>query len=280
MRSIFAIVIALVVTGCNSCEECDSDAELIDVEGIWTIEGEGERAGCDDPELNGEFELGPSLKLAVEVFGPARPDLGTTPRDLSVGPDQEMGARDQGIDTDSQTTGDSAVDGLGDATPAEAGLVDSSASDTFTADSGAAADSAAADRGVADGGIDAPGGDLRSGDGAKDSAASDLDHGPGVDSASSRDSRPRRDAYVNPPGWNQQLFRARGGPSGFSLEGEATGTCISFETREESGPYGTVSYYFTGVIDKSGSSTSISGTFSSKDPRGCLVSGDFEVEIR
>ncbi len=270
MRSLLAVIISLAVTGCDSCETCDPDAELIDVEGIWTIEGDGERAGCDDPELNGEFELGPSLKLAVEVFGPVRSDVGVSPRD-SGAPilDQVNTPSDLAPLMDSDLPQYAAEAGL-----AEAGLADSRGPEAGTADSGAVADG-----GATDGGSDLLRWDGRS-DGAKDSALSDIDHGTVADGTPPRDSRVRSDAFVHPAGWNQQLFRIRGGPSGFSLEGEATGTCITFETREESGPHGTVTYTFSGIIKKSGSSSTISGTISGRDPGGCMVSGDFVVEIR
>lgn len=86
---------------CDRCTDpptCDSTDPTASVSGIWTIEGDGERAGCGDPRYGGDFELGPSQKLAIEVVsepvsdGAARDAaLDAPPRDAAP---FDLGARD------------------------------------------------------------------------------------------------------------------------------------------------------------------------------------------
>jgi hypothetical protein len=71
------------------------------------------------------------------------------------------------------------------------------------------------------------------------------------------------------------------GPSPtFSLGGEVRGTCVTFETREETPDVGVLHYTFTGTVSESGSEKRIRGTFTGSGPVGCLLDGDFEVTIR
>ncbi|MEO1272051.1 MAG: hypothetical protein AAFX99_28475, partial [Myxococcota bacterium] len=39
------------------------------LEGTWTISGQGTREGCRNPQLNGDFTLGPSTALSVAQGG-------------------------------------------------------------------------------------------------------------------------------------------------------------------------------------------------------------------
>jgi hypothetical protein len=94
---------------CDRCTDpptCDSSDPTASVSGIWTIEGDGERAGCGDPRYGGDFELGPSQKLAIEVVSEPVSDGGArdaspadaSPADASPADAARDSARDRSLD--------------------------------------------------------------------------------------------------------------------------------------------------------------------------------------
>jgi hypothetical protein len=301
MRNVFSIVLLAMVglsckNGCNTEETCDSSASLIDVEGIWTIEGEGERAGCQDERLNGEFDLGPSIKLSVES------DHVTTRIDASVS--RDSGSRD-GLKRDGIATDGIARDGIARYGIARDGISQSDlrASDLMT-DELLARDLSTHDMSAQDfgGASDGPSDslDVNLKDGSKDvslfgDASSDVFTWDGTTDgvkgaphdgakdlkklSDSIDSGKKRDARVpSNPTLTVQKLHLSGPVHNFSFSGEAAGNCASFETVEDTLNDGKISYSFSGKISSDG--RSIEGRFSGSGPGGCRMAGDFEVTIR
>ena len=108
----------------------------------------------------------------------------------------------------------------------------------------------------------------------------DLDLGAPGDSVVDADRPPDlRPDIRRPPLSNRQTFALKGGTTGFSLEGQAQGTCATFTTREET-QLGIIIYDFVGTISDPGSERQIVGTFTGSGPAGCTVAGEFKVTIR
>jgi hypothetical protein len=244
MRSVALMVVALsLASSCDRCGEeplCDPTASTKEVDGIWTIEGEGERTGCDDPRHNGSFKLGPSSNLAV----------------------------DQSSEIVSEP-GVSVEAGLPDFGPLEAGTADASEPDTGGPEAGTSdldwLEAGTPDAGPLDLSVLEAG---SPGDGQVDGVTGDAL----PDAVPDRRGPDRR--YTPTPSY-RQVLRLSKPLQRFSLNGEVQGDCVSFET-VESELTGTLRYQFSG---KAESSRRIEGRFTGTGPAGCLSSGTFTVEI-
>jgi len=235
-----------LASGCNSCSDldvCDPMASTASVGGIWTISGEGTRAGCANPIHNGDFELGPSENLFVERvsvpddMGPMEPPPEGGPGDRGPG---DRGPNDARPDVQRD-------DALRDA--ARDASYDAPAAVDIRVGDGPRADRLKADGKARDGAADRRRPDLR---------RPDL----------RRDSR-RWPSY-------HYVLLLKSAPPGFSLTGQVQGSCVYFTTRETD-LLGTVVYEMKGTAKSSG--REIKGRFTGTGPAGCHASGTFGVEV-
>jgi hypothetical protein len=199
--------------GCRGSDACSTSATTAQVGGIWTIEGEGERAGCAELKLNGPFKLGPSASLLVDLVK----------EEIDAGPLEARVPFEAG-------------------TSAEAGAAEAGPRDAGAAESGRREASGPRELGPPDAGPDAPGLDRSAG---ADLLARDG-RGEGIP-----DARPDRRRDSRQPRSYRYRLRLRNPPGGFSLQGEVQGTCVSFET-EETDLLGAVLYQFKGKAATSG----------------------------
>ncbi len=226
--------------GCNSKKECTTHAATLSPAGNWTIEGSGERVGCSSPNFNGKFELGPSIPLAVEAAGET---------------------------TDGHVPADRGMSDVRPSLDQRAAPQDAAASDRGNPDARSAPDRVS------------PGDGLSLTDRGP---GSDADGRARPDGLSRPDLRPPLDLFVRldtRPPTGAIPFRLKGQIPGFSLTGQVQGNCVTFQT-QESTTEGTLSYSFTGSMQKDDGERTISGSFNGSGPAGCTAAGDFTVTIR
>ena len=259
----YFMLLFIFASACNTChgcdDACDPDADPISLGGIWEIEGEGDRIGCADPRHDGEFEMGPSVRLHVVITS------GETKMywDQGLKPADAMAQDTSSFDFYLPDTSIPADSSLADSSLTDSSLTDSSLTDSSLTDS-SLTDSSLTDSSLTD-------------SGSADTSVADAT----ADRYLPRDLG-RRDIRPKPQGWNVQSFALSNTPDSFFLSGQAIGDCVSFTTTEMTS-LGAITYHFEGTITESSSSRNsdreIVGTFTASAPLGCSVAGDFEVEI-
>jgi hypothetical protein len=253
--------------GCGSDDEsdagvlCDSEGPPAHVGGTWILSGTGKRTGCSDDNLNRDFELLPTTFEVVEVD-----------------PNQYDGGVQQDVAPQADAPGEAGAD-AGDAGGAEAGA---DAGDAGGAEAGAdAGDAGGAEAGTdagTDSGTPTDGG---GGDGAapEDGGTTDaVGDGP-IDAAGDalQQDAAQRDA-APPIVYQPALLRLESAITGFDLQGEVRGECVTFDTSEQT-DLGNVTYSFRGTYESFG--RRVEGTFTGKGPgSSCRTTGTFTVEIQ